>query len=157
MFHEKYFAKATIYIIISCIFALVMAGAALLDVAMDLRIHIFDIIAKMIIIAGIFAYASRQCIPMNTPGSRILTPWLLAALIPAFANTINTFCTPNHFPGTAETIDLAATMLITAAWEEMYFRYVGRTLFEKDGKYSIGAVVLLSLTFGLPHLINIFL
>lgn len=44
----------------------------------------------------------------------------------------------------------------TAAWEELLFRYVGRTVFERNGKYSVGAVVLLSLTFGCSHLINIF-
>jgi hypothetical protein len=150
------YAHALFYILLSCIFSLMMAGAALLDMKAGFGIYIFDLIAKLIIIVGILVYASRKRIPLNTPGSRILSPWLAAALIPALANTINTFCVPNHFPGTVEVINLTTTMLSTAIWEEMYFRYVGRTLFEVNGKYSIGAAVLLSLGFGFPHLINIF-
>jgi membrane protease YdiL (CAAX protease family) len=149
-------AKSVIYIVVSCICAFAMAGAAYLDMEMGLKINLFDISAKVIIMAGIFAYASLRGAPMNTPGSRFFTPWLLVALIPALANTVNTFCIPDYYPGTAEAINIVAIMLTTAAWEEMYFRYVGRTLFEKDGKYSSGAVVLLALTFGVPHLINIF-
>ncbi len=149
-------AKTVIYIMLSCICAFAMAGAAYLDMEMGLKINLFDIAAKIIIMAGIFAYASLQGAPMNTPGSRFFSPWLLVALIPAFANAINTFCIPDYYPGTAEAINIVAIMFTTATWEEMYFRYVGRTLFEKDGKYSIGAVVLLALTFGVPHLINIF-
>lgn len=156
MNRENTIAKAVIYIMFSCICAFSMAGAAYLDMALGLRINLFDIAAKIMIIAGIFAYASLRGTPINAPGSRILTPWLLVALIPALANTFNTICIPNHFPGTVETFNLIATMFTTAAWEELYFRYVGRTLFEKDSKYSTSAVVLLPLTFGIPHLINIF-
>ena len=149
-------AKAVIYIVLSCICAFAMAGAAYLDVETGLKINLFDITAKVIIMAGIFAYASQQDAPMNSPGCSFFTPWLLVALIPALTNTVNTFCIPNCYPGTAEAFNIVAIMFTTAAWEEMYFRYVGRALFEKDGRYSIGAVVLLALTFGVPHLINIF-
>jgi membrane protease YdiL (CAAX protease family) len=133
-----------------------MAGAAFLDAETGLTIHVFDITVKIMIAGGIFAYASLPGIPMNIPGSRIRTPWLLVALLPALTNTINTICIPNYFPGAAAIINLAACMFTTALWEEMYFRYVGRTLFEQDGKYSIGAVALLAMTFGVHHLINIF-
>ena len=149
-------AKAAVYITLACICAFAMAGAAYLDMEMGLKINLFDLATKVIIMAGIFGYASLRDIPMNAPGSRLLSPWLAAALIPALANTINACCIPDYFPGMAAILNLAACMLTTAIWEEMYFRYVGRTLFETDGTYTIGAVILLALAFGFPHLINIF-
>lgn len=153
---KKFAVKALVYISLSSVFAFALAGAALLDAQQNHNINLLDILTKLLIITGIFAYSSLCGMPMNAPGSRVFTFWLLAALIPAFANTVNTLCIPNYYPGTTETINLAATMFTTAVWEEMYFRYVGKTLFEQEGKYSIGAVVLLSVAFGVTHMINIF-
>jgi membrane protease YdiL (CAAX protease family) len=119
-------------------------------------IHVFDLAAKVIIMVGIMAYAFLRGVPMNAPDGKFLTPWLLVALIPFVDNTIDYFRIPNQWPDGMEFVSIVATMLTTAAWEEMLFRYVGKSLFERNGKYHIGAVVLLALTFGCSHLINIF-
>lgn len=47
-------------------------------------------------------------------------------------------------------------VLITAIWKELYFRYIGKTLFEKDGKYTITNILFLAIAFALSYLINIF-
>lgn len=157
MQHRRTFAaKALGYLSLSAVFAFAMAGAALLDLQQEHRIHLFDILTKLIIIVGICAYASLCGTPINTPGSKCFTRWMPVALLPAFANLLSGFCIPDWYPGTVEVINQTAAILTTAAWEELYFRYVGRTLFERDGKYTTGAVVLLSLAFSVPHLINIF-
>ena len=153
---ENFSAKAVAYVMFSLICGFALAGAAFLDMELGHSIYLFDILAKVLIMAAIFAYASLYGIPMNTPDSKFLTPWLLVALIPFVDNTIDYFRVPNRLPGMVEWISMVTTVFTTAAWEEMLFRYVGRTLFERNGKYSIGAVILLALTFGCSHLINMF-
>ena len=153
---KKISTKAVVYIMLSLICAFALAGGAFLDMEMGHSVYLFDIAVKLMIMVGIFAYASLCGIPMNTPGSKFFTPWLLVALIPFLDNSIDYFRIPNRYPSAVEWISLISTVFTTAAWEEMLFRYVGRTLFEHNGKYRIGAVVLLALTFGCSHLINVF-
>lgn len=154
--NEKFSAKAVGYIMLSMICSFALAGGAFLDMEMEHRIYLFEILVKLFIMVGIFAYASLCGIPMNTADSKFFTPWLLVALIPFCFNIVDYFRIPNRCPGMVEWISTVATVVTTAAWEEMLFRYVGRTLFERNGKYSIGTVVLLALTFGCSHLINAF-
>lgn len=139
---------------LTCSFAL--AGGAFLDMEMNHKFYAFDILSKTIIIVGILAYAAICKTSMNTPGNKFFTRWLLVALIPFAYNFVDYFCIPNRIPGVIECVNMLLSVFTTAAWEELLFRYVGRTLFERNGKYSIGSVVLLTLTFGCSHLINIF-
>lgn len=153
---EHFKAKVILYIMVCLTCSFSLSGAAFLDMEMKNNIYVFDILAKVIIMVGIFAYASICKTRMNAPDGKFLTPWLLVALIPFAFNTVDYFCVPNRVPGAAEVINMLLCVFTTAAWEEMLFRYVGRTLFEQNGKYSVGAIVLLSLAFGCSHLINIF-
>lgn len=148
-------AKAIVYVMISLTCAFAMAGAALLDLEMGQDFYFFDPLVKCFIIFGILAYASLTGKPINTPGSKVITPWLLVALIPFLSNFIDYFCIPDHMPSLSALLIILVNMVSTAAWEELFFRYVGQSLFERNGKYTIGAVLLLSLTFGCTHLINI--
>lgn len=141
-------------ICLTCSFAL--TGAAFLDMEMNHSIYVFDTISKVIIMAGIFAYAAICKTPMNLPGKPYFTPWLWVAMIPFAMNVVDCFCIPNRIPGATEYISMLLSVFSTAGWEEMLFRYVGRTMFERNGKYSIESIVLLSLTFGCSHLVNIF-
>ncbi len=154
---QKHFtAKAIVFIMISLICAFALAGATFLDLEMGQDFYLFDTIIKCVIIFGTFAYASLTGITINTSGSKVITPWLLVALIPFLANSINYFCIPDHRPGIATLVKILVNMVTTAAWEELLFRYVGQSLFERNGKYRIGSIILLALTFGCTHLINIF-
>lgn len=153
---ERFKSKAILYIMICLTCSFALAGSAFLDMEMNHSINVFDIVSKVIIMVGIFAYASICKTPMNTPGNKYFTPWLLVAMIPFAFNAVDYFCIPNRVPSVTECINMLLSVFSTAAWEEMLFRYVGRTLFERNGKYSIGSVVLLSLSFGCSHLINVF-
>lgn len=153
---EQFKPKEILYIMICLTCSFALAGAAFLDCEMNHSIYVFDISSKVIIMVGIFSYAALCKKPMNTPGNKFFTPWLLVALIPFVFNTIDYFCIPNRVPSITECVNMLLTVFTTAAWEEMLFRYVGRTMFERNGKYSIGSIVLLSVTFGCSHLINIF-
>lgn len=153
---EQLKAKVILYVMLCLTCSFALAGAAFLDMEMQHSINVFDIISKVIIMVGIFAYASIWKTPINVPDGKFFTPWLLVALIPFAFNAVDCFCVPNRVPGAAEIINMLLCVFTTAAWEEMLFRYVGRTLFEQNGKYGVGAIVLLSLTFGCSHLINIF-
>jgi membrane protease YdiL (CAAX protease family) len=153
---KQFTEKAIVYIMISLSCAFALAGAAFLDIEMGKDSYLFDTIIKCIIIIGTFAYASLVGIPINNAGRKIFTPWLLVALIPFLANSINYFCIPDHAPDLAALVKILVIVATTAAWEELFFRYVGQSLFEHNGKYTIGALVLLALTFGCTHMINIF-
>lgn len=153
---EQFKSKAILYIMIALTCSFALAGAAFLDMEMEHNIKVFDLSSKVIIMAGIFAYASICKQPLNIPGSKFFSLWLLVAMIPFAFNAIDYFCIPNRVPGAVECIDMLLSVFSTAAWEEMLFRYVGRSMFERNGKYSLGSIVLLSLTFGCSHLINIF-
>ena len=48
-----------------------------------------------------------------------------------------------------------ANVLITVIWEELFFRYVSRTVFEDDGKYRITDILCMVYIFMLPHLLNL--
>lgn len=153
---KKNFTKAIAYVAVSLLCVFAMAGAAFLDMEMGQTIHPFSLAVKVIIMVGIVAYASLRGVPMNAPDGKFLTPWLLVALIPFVDNTIDYFRIPNQWPDAVEFVIAVASVLTTAAWEEMFFRYVGKSLFERNGKYHVGAVVFLALTFGCSHLINMF-
>lgn len=153
---EQFTPKAVLYIMICLTCSFALAGAAFLDMEFNHSVYVFDPFSKVIIMVGIFSYSMLCKTPMNTPGSKFFTPWLLVALIPFAFNAVDNFCMPNRVPGAAECINMLLSVFTTAAWEEMLFRYVGRTIFDQNGKYSIGSIVLLSLTFGCAHLINIF-
>jgi membrane protease YdiL (CAAX protease family) len=153
---KQFTEKAIVYIMISLSCAFALAGAAFLDIEMGKDSYLFDTIIKCIIIIGTFAYASLVGIPINNTGRKIITPWLLVALIPFLANILYCFRIPDHIPSSTVWLKILVTVVTTAAWEELFFRYVGQSLFEHNGKYTIGSLILLALTFGCAHLINIF-
>ena len=153
---KQFTAKAIVYIMISLICAFALAGAAFLDREMGKDSYLFDTIIKCVIIIGVFAYASFAGIPINTSDRNVMTPWLFVALIPFWANFFSCFRIPDRVPDLAALARILVIVATTAAWEELFFRCVGKSLFEHKGKYTIGAIVLLALTFGCTHLINIF-
>ena len=153
---KQFTAKAIIYIMVSLTCAFALAGAAFLDLEMGQDFYFFDTIIKCVIIFGAFAYASLAGSPINTSERKVLTPWLLVALIPFLANIFYCFRIPDHIPGLTVWLKLLVTVVTTAAWEELFFRYVGQSLFEHNRKYTIESLILLALTFGCAHLINIF-
>lgn len=91
-------AKAIVYVMISLTCAFAMAGAALLDLEMGQDFYFFDPLVKCFIIFGILAYASLTGKPINTPGSKVITPWLLVALILFCLTASTTFVSPTICP-----------------------------------------------------------
>lgn len=152
----KNISKPILYIVLSCLFSFALAGGAFLDMEKESGIYIFDILVKIIILVGIFCYSVICKKNINSQNSKYFSVWLLAAFIPFIFNFFVAFCVPNRSLKVIEIINLLLTVFTTAAWEEMFFRYVGKTFFEKNGKYTWGTVALLALTFGFSHLINIF-
>ena len=90
-------------------------------------------------------------------GGKFFTPYLLFLLLPLiFSALVNT----GH-PNITPTLDILLLgiigMLTTIVWEELFFHYVGQMLFERNDSYSIGALAVLVLGFGLSHLLYILL
>ena len=149
-------AKAVLFVMMALTCSFALAGAAYLDMEFKLSIHAFSIAVKLALMLTAAAYAALRGVPMNAAGSRFFSMWLPVALIPFVLTGLNTLRMPNRMPAATEWIEMLLSVFTTAAWEEMFYRYVARTLFERDGRYTPGAVVLLTLTFGSAHLINMF-
>ena len=65
-------------------------------------------------------------------------------------------CPLDFEPYTSSIVLTVAGTLVTALWEELYFRYVGCSLFEENGKYKWYNVIFLALMFMGIHLINVY-
>ncbi|WP_407375178.1 CPBP family intramembrane glutamic endopeptidase [Methanobrevibacter sp.] len=65
-------------------------------------------------------------------------------------------CELNFEPYPFYIVSTVVATILTAFWEELYFRYVGCSLFEEEnGKYRWYNVIFMALMFMMIHLINI--
>jgi membrane protease YdiL (CAAX protease family) len=88
---------------------------------------------------------------------KFLTPHLLWLLLPFCFGTLVNLGHPTLSP-TVDFILLTFTSMITTiVWEELFFHYVGQMLFERNDRYTLSALAVLVLGFGLSHLCYIML
>lgn len=88
---------------------------------------------------------------------RFRTPYLAFVLLPfVFSALVNTGH-PNMTPQMGTVLLAICSMLTTIVWEELFFHYIGQMLFEKNDSYTLSALAVLVLGFGLSHLCYIIL
>lgn len=80
------------------------------------------------------------------------TRHLLWLLLPFLFGTLVNLGHPNLAPAIEIILLTFTSMITTIVWEELFFHYVGQMLFERNDRYSICALVVLVLGFGLSHL-----
>lgn len=88
---------------------------------------------------------------------RFCTPHLLWLLLPFLFGTLVNLGRATLSPAVDVILLTVGSMLTTVVWEELFFHYIGQMLFERDDRYSLSALAVLVLGFGLSHLLYLFL
>lgn len=115
-----------------------------------------DIFIKIIIIVGILFYAYKREEINRIFNIHFSPVYLLVIIIPVILSFILQNCPLDFEPYTSSVITTVVATAVTAMWEELYFRYVGCSLFEENGKYKWYNVLFLALMFMCTHLINVY-
>lgn len=116
-----------------------------------------DIVIKFIIIAAILFYAYKRDEINRIFNIHFSPVYLLLILIPVIISIILQNCELNFEPYPSSIVTTVVATVATAFWEELYFRYVGCSLFEEsNGKYRWYNVIFMALMFTMIHLINIY-
>ena len=106
----------------------------------------------LIIVICIYAYKRDE---FNSFFNIHFSPvYLLIVAIPVVISIILQNCPLDFEPYPSFIIATVASTLTTAIWEELFFRYVGCSLFEQDGKYKWYNIIFLALVFSLVHSVN---
>lgn len=115
-----------------------------------------DIVLKTIIAAAILFYAYKRNDINRIFNIHFSPVYLLVIIIPMVLSYILQNCPLNFDPYPYYIATTIIGTVVTALWEELYFRYVGCSLFEEDGKYKWYNIIFLALMFMGIHLINVY-
>lgn len=113
---------------------------------------IFSILCKLPPIAVMIGIMIRMRNARILFSGKFLTPYLGFVLLPFFFSALVNTGHPTQTPAIGVLLLGLFGMLTTVVWEELFFHYVGQMLFEKDDRYTISALAVLVLGFGLSHL-----
>lgn len=111
-------------------------------------------IPPILIMLGIMWHMKNAKILVH---GRFFTPYLAFVLLPLFFSALVNTGHPNITPHVTVLILGITSMLTTILWEELFFHYIGQMLFERDDAYSVPALAVLVLGFGLSHLCYVLL
>ncbi len=114
--------------------------------------QVFAILCKLPPILIMLAIMWRMKNAKILVHGRFFTPYLAFVLLPlVFSALVNTGH-PNITPAIGTLLLGITSMLTTILWEELFFHYIGQMLFEKNDSYTLSALAVLVLGFGLSHL-----
>ena len=85
-------------------------------------------------------------------GKQYLTQDIFWILIPLFLTVCVSFGFFNTHPGILTGVMLLLNTIATVLWEELYYRFFSRLLFERNGAYHVRWVILTALVFGASRL-----
>lgn len=147
-----YFIKVAVFVVLAVALSLVCVGGALLD--LQCRTEFIAVLLKIVIIAGIFVYAWYKKELRLLWENRYFTGFLLWAFMPCMIFSLSVIGTPDSFSSASLIILTILNVLTTAIWEELFFRYIGKSLFAKDDRFTISDFIVLTIVFAAVHLIN---
>lgn len=126
------------------------------NVSNMLGIDYLDIILKAIIIIAICIYAEKRH-EFNSFFNIHFSPvYLIVIVIPMIFSYILQNCTLDFIPYPRFVIITVVGTITTAIWEELYFRYIGCSLFEENGRYKWYNVIFLAFAFSIGHIFNMY-
>ena len=115
-----------------------------------------ELLLKVVLIIAICIYAYKRE-EINSFFNIHFSPvYLLIVIIPVTISIIIQNCPLDFNPYPSYIITVVLGTLTTAIWEELFFRYVGCSLFEENGKYKWYNIIFLALMFSLSHSVNMF-
>lgn len=114
-----------------------------------------QLILKIFLIIAICIYAIKRN-EFNSFFNISFSPVYLAIVaIPVAISIMLQNCPLDFKPYPSFVLATVAGTLTTAIWEELFFRYVGCSLFEENGKYKWYNIIFLAAIFSLGHFVNI--
>lgn len=144
-----------IFFIVTMIFSGILTSTGYIENMIGKNIQL-DIILKFIFIIVLLLYISQRNKISTLTNFNIPIPYILAALIPTVMSILLTACPLGNSIGTDIIVFTITGTLTTAIWEELYFRYVGCSLFEEDSKFKWYNILFLAFSFSMAHTLNIF-
>ncbi len=125
----------------------ILAGLAIRDRAAEIP-FLFSTLAKMLVLLLILYYAKISGTGKYLLGGRLLSRDTLWLFLPFVASVLISCGALDTRPGVLAGIMLLLGVIAGVVWEELYFRFAARLLFERCGKYHLLVVVLTSVVYG---------
>ena len=116
----------------------------------------YDIGLKILLIILLCVYGLKQDDFKSIFNINFPPGYLLVIIIPLIFSVLLSMCPIDFMPYPSFIIMTVVGTLTTAIWEELYFRYVGCSLFEENGKFKWYNILFLTLVFSCTHIVNIF-
>ena len=115
-----------------------------------------DIVLKIVLILLICVYAVKHDSDFISIFNIKFSPaYLLIIIVPLIFSFVLTFSPLDFEPYPYYVILTVVGTITTVIWEELYFRYIGCSLFEENGRYRWYNLVFLALVFSGTHAVNI--
>lgn len=114
----------------------------------------YDIIMKICIIIILCAYALKRGDLRSLFNVHFQWHYLLLIIIPVIFSIVLQNCPLDFEPYPSFILTTVLGTLTTAVWEELFFRYVGCSLFEENGKFRWYNIIFLALAFSIGHVFN---
>lgn len=149
---QSYVLKVAVFAFIAIALSFVCVAGAVIETHYSKGY--VSILFKVLIIAAILVYALIKKEFHLLWGGRYFTLFLLFAFIPGALNFIRAVGHTDSYPSASLVITTVLNVLTTVIWEELYFRYVGKSLFWKDGKLTPCDCLILVTVFAATHLVN---
>ena len=149
---QSYVLKAAVFALIAIALSFVCVVGAVIE--MQYSKEYVSILFKVLIIVGILVYALIKKEFHLLWEGRYFTLFLLFAFIPGVLNFLRAVGHTDSYPSTSLVITTVLNVLTTVIWEELYFRYVGKSLFWKDGKLTLCDYFILVTVFAATHFVN---
>ena len=140
--HIKYFVLA---IVIGCL--LIVSGTLG---------ESYDIGFKIILIIVLSVYAIKHNDFKSIFNISFPVQYLLLLIIPLIFSYLLCVCPLDFMPYPSFVIITVVGTLTTAIWEELFFRYLGCSIFEENSKFRWYNILFLTLVFSCTHIVNIF-
>lgn len=115
-----------------------------------------EILLKIVIIIVLCAYAVKRNELKSIFNIHFSPAYLVLIIIPAIFSFLLMNCPLDFEPFPSFIFLTILSTVTTAIWEEMFFRYIGCSLFEENGKFRWYNILFLAVVFSLGHLFNMF-
>lgn len=115
---------------------------------------LWSTLTKALIILLLLYYARLSGTDKYLMCARTLTRNTLWVLLPLVGALLMYFGAPNTRPTALSAVMAFLGVLSAVVWEELYFRFLARLLFERCGKYHLLVVVLTSVVYGCSQLFH---
>lgn len=139
-----------LYYSLCCLGAsLLVLACSLLDESLGTRL--IGPLARLTLAWTAFSMARQSGLYRFQEEGPLLSPWLVMALLPLLMALVF-YGGTGPFPGAEALFLTIFSALASALWEEVFFRFWGSILFEKEGRYRAWDFILMALLFALMHL-----